>query len=136
MRCISCLDIDDVSVNIEDAHPIIKLEHPDSEWIIKCNVKIQTLLGELNDSFSNEVFKVKWTLSRQSSRSYLPLTVGSKVILNDEVGEGYYCLTCTIPSLQSHSPSEETCFTVIRRLSYLLAPLSYRYLSDKHNNGA
>lgn len=65
---------------------------------------------------------MKWSLSKQSSRDYLPVIDGSNVILDDRVGEGEYCLVCTIPSLQAQSPSAETCFTVIRML-YCLSSL-------------
>lgn len=101
-------DIKTIKLQIEGAKKLFLLADRDSEEIIMCHVS-----G--TEPLSGDELQVKWSFSQIFYHPAPPLIDGARIILNDKVGEGAFCAICTIPLLQSSTPTNETCFVVIRK---------------------
>ncbi|KAL5110527.1 hypothetical protein TcWFU_006408 [Taenia crassiceps] len=111
------LNIKAIKVQIEGAKRLFLLANRDSEEVIMCHAS-----GA--EPLSGEELRVKWSFSQIFYHPAPPLIDGEKIILNDKVGEGAFCAICTIPLLQSSTPTNETCFVVIHayRFNITLVP--------------
>ncbi|VDM22286.1 unnamed protein product [Hydatigera taeniaeformis] len=111
---IPTIDIKAVKVQIEGAREVFLLTTQESEEVITCRVSGTELPDE-------DDLPVKWSFSQIFYHPAPPLIDGAKIVLNDKVGEGTFCMICTIPLLESSTPTNETCFAVLRK--YLLPSL-------------
>nr|CDS17955.1 hypothetical protein EgrG_001074400 [Echinococcus granulosus] len=103
---IPTIDIKEVKLQIEGAKKVHVLANRHSEEFIMCRVS-----GA--EPLSADELQVKWSFSKIRYHPAPPLIEGAKIILNDKVGEGTFCVICTIPLLRSSTPINETCFIVI-----------------------